>query len=254
MAHASEENGRVDRFYERVMFPILDLPRAHRVAFGGRVIGAGEPEVPELLRTRRCSSKSHNVLYGHRPGQRRAWRLPRTQAIVVEGYTDVIALHEAGVTNAVATLGTALTARHVRAARQARVAKTIVYLFDGDAAGQKAADRASEFIDWRSAVESRTSDPIDLRVVVLPDNKDPMEYVSANGAQGMREVLAGSVPLLQFSIERCLGKYDLRKPAQKVRAMEERAADLVPHQGFRVRDRLRQPHRRPFECGVYCRS
>lgn len=221
LAYVSKKNGRlVDRFYERVMFPIHDL-QGRTIAFGGRVIGKGEPKYLNTSDTP-IFSKSHNMF-----GIDRAKNAIVTahQAIVVEGYTDVIALHEAGITNAVATLGTALTAQHVKLL--SRFANTIIYLFDGDAAGQKAADRASEFIDWRSAVESRR-DPIDLRVVVLPDNKDPMEFVSANGAQGMREVLAGSVPLLQFSIERCLGKYDLRKPAQKVRAMEDALQILYP--------------------------
>lgn len=218
---AVDRNGRLaDRFYERVMFPVHDL-QGRTIAFGGRVIGKGEPKYLNTSETP-IFHKSSN-LFGIEKAKEAI--VSGGRAIVVEGYTDVIALHEAGINCAVATLGTALTAQHVKLL--SRFATTIVYLFDGDAAGQKAADRASEFIDWQSAVESRR-DPIDLRVVVLPGGKDPAEYVAEAGAAGMQEVLDKSQPLLQFSIERCLGKFDLRKPEQKARALEQSLQILYP--------------------------
>lgn len=218
---AVDRNGRLaDRFYERVMFPVHDL-QGRTIAFGGRVIGEGNPKYLNTSETP-IFHKSANLFGIDRA---KTSIVNSGQAIVVEGYTDVIALHEAGITNAVATLGTALTAQHVKLL--SRFATTIVYLFDGDAAGQKAADRASEFIDWQSAVESRR-DPLDLRVVVLPGGNDPAEYVAAKGVAGMRAALEASEPLLSFSINRCLDKYDLRKPEQKVRAMTQALQILYP--------------------------
>lgn len=215
------DNGRmVDRFYNRVMFPVHDL-QGRTIAFGGRVIGKGEPKYLNTSETP-VFHKSSNM-FGI--DKAKSSIVSSGCAIVVEGYTDVIAMHEAGITNAVATLGTALTAQHVKLL--SRFASTIVYLFDGDAAGQKAAMRASEFIDWSSAVESGR-DPIDLKVTVLPDNMDPAEFVGAKGADAMREHVAQAQPLLKFSINRVLESYDLSKPQMKVKAMEESLRILYP--------------------------
>ena len=215
------DNGRmVDRFYNRVMFPVHDL-QGRTIAFGGRVIGKGEPKYLNTSETP-VFHKSSNM-FGI--DKAKSSIVSSGCAIVVEGYTDVIAMHEAGITNAVATLGTALTAQHVKLL--SRFASTIVYLFDGDAAGQKAAMRASEFIDWSSAVESGR-DPIDLKVTVLPDNMDPAEFVGAKGADAMHEHVAQAQPLLKFSINRVLESYDLSKPQMKVKAMEESLRILYP--------------------------
>ena len=140
-----------DRFYERVMFPIFDA-QGDCVAFGGRVIGTGEPKYLNSQETP-LFHKSQ-VLYGL--DQAKARMASTGCAIVVEGYTDVIALHEAGVTNVVATLGTALTMRHIRVLAK-HAPKKIVYLFDGDAAGQKAADRALAFIGESISDKNRNS-------------------------------------------------------------------------------------------------
>ncbi len=130
-----------DRFFNRVMFPIVDA-QGECIAFGGRVIGKGEPKYLNSQETP-VFHKS-KVLYGL--DQAKAAMAAMGVAVVVEGYTDVIALHEAGIDNAVATLGTALTLSHIRLA-VAPCLQTIVYLFDGDEAGQRAADRALGFID-----------------------------------------------------------------------------------------------------------
>ena len=220
LAFAGDNGRMVDRFYNRAMFPVHDL-QGRTVAFGGRVIGKGEPKYLNTSETP-IFHKSSNM-FGI--DKAKSSIVSGGCAIVVEGYTDVIAMHEAGITNTVATLGTALTAQHVKLL--SRFASTIVYLFDGDAAGQKAAMRASEFIDWSSAVESRR-DPIDLKVTVLPDNMDPAEFVAARGAEAMREQVAGAEPLLKFSINRVLERYDLGKPQMKVKAMEESLQILYP--------------------------
>ncbi len=217
----SSDNGRmVDRFFNRVMFPVHDL-QGRTIAFGGRVIGKGEPKYLNTSETPIFHKSSNMFGIDHA----KASIVSSSCAIVVEGYTDVIAMHEAGICNAVATLGTALTAQHVKLL--SRFATTIVYLFDGDAAGQKAAMRASEFIDWSSAVESGR-DPIELKVAVLPDNMDPAEFIAARGADAMREQVAGAQPLLRFSIQRVFDSYDLSKPQMKAKATEEALQILYP--------------------------
>ncbi len=217
----SSDNGRmVDRFFNRVMFPVHDL-QGRTIAFGGRVIGKGEPKYLNTSETP-VFHKSSNM-FGIDKAKNSI--VSSGCAIVVEGYTDVIAMHEAGISNAVATLGTALTAQHVKLL--SRFASTIVYLFDGDAAGQKAAMRASEFIDWSSAVESGR-EPIELKVTVLPNNMDPAEFIAANGADAMRKQVAAAQPLLKFSINRVLERYDMSKPQMKAKAMEEALQILYP--------------------------
>ncbi|MGN0039215.1 MAG: DNA primase [Coriobacteriales bacterium] len=218
------ENGRmVDRFFNRVMFPVHDL-QGRTIAFGGRVIGSGEPKYLNSSETP-VFHKSSNMFGIHKA---KSAIVSSGTAVVVEGYTDVIALHEAGICNAVATLGTALTAQHVKLL--GRFASSIVYLFDGDAAGQKAAMRAAEFIDWSSAVESGRN-PIELKVTVLPDNMDPAEFVAAKGAEALLQQVDKAQPLLDFAINRTLEGFDLTKPALKARAMEEALKILLPVRG-----------------------
>ena len=133
--------GARDRFYERIMFPIRDVD-GDVIAFGGRVVGKGEPKYLNSQETP-IFHKSE-VLFGL--DKAKAAMASTGVAIICEGYTDVIMMHEAGVTNVVATLGTALTVQHIRVlSRHAK--HKIVYLFDGDEAGQRAADRAARFID-----------------------------------------------------------------------------------------------------------
>ena len=220
LAYVNKGGRLVDRFFERVMFPVHDL-QGRSIAFGGRIMGAGEPKYLNTSETP-IFHKSSNM-FGIDIAKSAI--VSSGEAIVVEGYTDVIAMHQAGIANVVATLGTALTAQHVKLI--SRFATRIVYLFDGDAAGQKAADRASEFIDWQSAVESRR-DPIDLRVAVLPDGKDPAEFLAAYDAAAMRDAIAAAEPLLAFSINRCIERYDLRRPENKARAMTEALQILYP--------------------------
>lgn len=215
-------DGRLrDRFYNRVMFPIADV-QGDCIAFGGRVIGKGEPKYLNSQETP-VFHKSQ-VLYGL--DKAKAAMAATGVAVVVEGYTDVIALHEGGLQNAVATLGTALTMRHIRVlGRHAQ--KKIVYLFDGDAAGQRAADRALAFIDESMTPEAGKS-RIELCAVTLPDNLDPAEFVAARGADALRELVAGAQPLLEYGIERRLSEHDLSKAEGRMRALSEALGVLAP--------------------------
>lgn len=216
----SGDRGVNDRFYERVMFPIWDL-QGRVVAFGGRVIGSGEPKYLNTSDTP-VFSKSRNLYAIDRA------KGPITAngvAIVVEGYTDVIALHEAGIQNAVATLGTALTREHLKLL--GRFSTRIVYLFDGDEAGMRAADRAIEFIDSSITPEAGKR-PLELDVAVIPGGLDPADFVAKEGAEAMSALVAGATPLLQFSIDRRLSRWDLDRPEERARALVEAAAVLSP--------------------------
>ena len=218
------KDGRLrDRFYNRIMFPVHDFS-GNVVAFGGRVIGSGEPKYLNTSETP-VFHKSSNMFGIDRAKD--AFVSTGT-AVVVEGYTDVIAMHEAGITNVVATLGSALTAQHVKLL--SRFARSIVYLFDGDSAGQKAAMRASEFVDWNSAIESQHN-PIELKVTILPDNLDPADFIAQRGVDAMREQVASAQPLMRFCINRCLDSYDLSKPELKVRALNDALKILSPLKG-----------------------
>ena len=209
-----------DRFYERVMFPITDL-QGRTIAFGGRVIGSGEPKYLNTQDTP-IFHKSANM-YGI--DRAKALITSSGTGIVVEGYTDVIALHEAGVANAVATLGTALTREHVRLL--SRFAKRVVYLFDGDAAGLRAADRAVEFIDASITPEAGRG-RVELAVAVIPGGLDPADLVAKSGAVALTEVVATAAPLLQFAIDRRLDRWDLERPEQRARALKDAAEVLAP--------------------------
>ncbi len=214
------DSGLKDRFYDRVMFPITDL-QGRVIAFGGRVIGKGEPKYLNTNDTP-VFRKSANM-YGI--DRAKATMTSTGVAIVVEGYTDVIALHEAGITNAVATLGTALTRQHVKLL--GRFSKTVVYLFDGDEAGMRAADRASEFIDAAVTPEAGGS-RVELSVAMIPGGKDPADLVSEEGADALRKVVDSAVPLLRFSIDRRLARWDLERPEERSRALRDAAAVLAP--------------------------
>jgi len=212
-----------DRFFNRVMFPIADL-QGRVIAFGGRVIGDGQPKYLNSSDTP-IFHKSANMYAIDRA---KSAIVSTGTAVVVEGYTDVIALHEAGITNVVATLGTALTAQHLKLL--GRFAKRIVYLFDGDAAGMRAADRAAEFLDFSSTPEAGAS-RVDLLVAVMPDGLDPADLVAARGADAMSAVIDGAHPLVRFVIDRRLEAHDLSSPEGRTRALDDAAGVIASLRG-----------------------
>lgn len=214
-----------DRFFNRIMFPITDLS-GRAIAFGGRVLGPGEPKYLNSQET--PIFRKSSTLYGL--DRSRADIVARETAVVVEGYTDVIALHEAGIPIAVATLGTALTQQHVKLL--GRFGKRVVYLFDGDEAGRRAALRAAEFIDWMATPEAGFS-RVDLDVALIPGGMDPADYVGAEGAEAMGAVIEGARPLLEFVIDARLAGHDLTRPEGRSAALADAAAVLTP-----VRDSL----------------
>ncbi len=215
-------DGRLrDRFFNRIMFPIFDAS-GDCIAFGGRVVGKGEPKYLNSQETPLFHKSK--VLYGL--DKAKASMAASGVAIVVEGYTDVISLAEAGIANVVATLGTALTAQHIRLLSR-HASKQIIYLFDGDEAGQRASDRALGFIDSSMTPEAgRTK--TELAAVTLPDNLDPAEFVAAKGADALRQLLAQAKPLLEYGIDRKLARVDLRNTSARMQAMVEAINLLAP--------------------------
>lgn len=213
---AMERQGRLsDRFFDRVMFPIHD-ELGRTIAFGGRVLERRD-NVAKYVNTRDTpafNKGKHLFAYDRAKETMAATGV----AIVCEGYTDVIAMHEAGFTNAVAALGTAFRLDHVRLMERQRVSK-IICLFDGDAAGQRAAERAVRYLDKTSAA---------LLCVILPDGQDPMEFLSAHGAEALRSILASARSLMDFVFEKRLAAHDLSSPGRRVRALEDMASLLAP--------------------------
>lgn len=208
------DSGRLgDRFYERVMFPICD-EQGRVIAFGGRVLGDGKPKYLNTKDTRVFHKGKHLFAFDRAKESIAAGGM----AIVCEGYTDVIALHGAGFTQAVAALGTSFSLDHVRTL--ARFARRIVCMFDGDAAGQRAAERAIQYLDKSEA---------DLRCVVLPDGQDPAEYLDAHSAKDLRDVLDGAQPLMSFVLAQSLDGISPSTPAGvRAAALDSIATKLAP--------------------------
>lgn len=203
-----DSSKRYDRFRDRIMFPIQDA-RGNVIGFGGRVLGAGEPKYLNSPET--PLFEKGRELYGL-PQARSAIREADT-VIVVEGYMDVVALAQHGVANAVATLGTATTPHHLH--KLLRQADRIVFCFDGDNAGRKAAWRALE-----ASLES-LADKKSVAFLFLPAEHDPDSYVRAHGAQAFQRLAAQATPLSSFVLQRLRGRSDLGTHEGKARLMQE---------------------------------
>jgi DNA primase len=191
-----KKSRRYDRFRNRVMFPILDA-RGNVIGFGGRVIAAGEPKYLNSPET--PLFEKGRELYGLYQA-RRAIR-DANQVIVVEGYMDVVALAQHGVENAVATLGTATTPIHV--AKLLKMADNVVFCFDGDAAGRKAAWRALEV-----SLPVLTDGKV-VSFLFLPPEDDPDTYVRRLGKKAFQAAVAEAKPLSQFLFAELAGRVDM---------------------------------------------
>lgn len=192
----NDQGRRYDRFRGRVMFPIHDR-RGRIIAFGGRVVDGSEPKYLNSPET--PLFEKGRELYGLYLAQKAI----REQgfAIVVEGYMDVVALAQFGLANVVATLGTATTPQHVHLLL--RQTDRVVFCFDGDAAGRRAAWRALE-----NALESLRDDAT-LAFLFLPAEHDPDSFVRAEGVEALRRAAASATPLARFLIEELHARHDL---------------------------------------------
>jgi len=190
---------RYDRFRDRIMFPIRN-PKGQVIGFGGRILDQGEPKYLNSPETPLFSKG--NTLYGLFEA-RQAIRA-QEYVLVCEGYMDVVALAQLGFPNAVATLGTACTANHVRILL--RQTDRIVFSFDGDAAGQRAAQRALE------ACLPLMSDDKEIRFLFLPTEHDPDSYVRAYGAPAFEKVIKEAMSLSSFFFKIVSQEHELTTP------------------------------------------
>ena len=177
-----------DRFRDRVMFPIRDA-RGRVIAFGGRIIDAGEPKYLNSPET--VLFHKGRELYGLYETRRARPNL--TRLLIVEGYMDTVRLHQAGIDYAVATLGTATTAEHFR--RLFRLVPAVIFAFDGDRAGRAAAWRALQ----QALPEAREGR--EIRFLFLPDGHDPDTLVGEEGRERFEARLAGAVPLSEYLVQ-----------------------------------------------------
>ncbi|QWD96288.1 DNA primase [Polynucleobacter sp. MG-6-Vaara-E2] len=190
---------RYDRFRDRVMFPIRN-PKGQTIGFGGRILDQGEPKYLNSPETPLFSKG--NTLYGLFEA-RQAIRA-QEYVLVCEGYMDVVALAQLGFPNAVATLGTACTANHVRILL--RQTDKVVFSFDGDSAGQRAAQRALE------ACLPLMSDDKEIRFLFLPTEHDPDSYVRAYGAPAFEKVIKEAMSISSFFFKVSSEGHDLTTP------------------------------------------
>jgi len=186
---------RYDRFRDRLIFPIFD-PQSRPIALGGRVLPGSAVEAAKYIN---CSEtrlyQKNQTLYGLNFAKD---RITKTQvAVVVEGYTDVMMAHQHGIDNAVACCGTALTENHIRLLK--RYCDSVVLMLDGDQAGQK---RTAEIL------ELFLSESMDLRILTLPEQLDPCDYLLRYGGESLKELLSEAIDALEFKIRSVCQGFD----------------------------------------------
>jgi len=204
----SESERYYDRFRDRVMFPIRD-GRGRVIAFGGRIIDAGEPKYLNSPET--VLFHKGRELYGLYETRRA--RSSLTRLVVVEGYMDTVSLHQSGIDYAVATLGTATTGEHFR--RIFRLVPSVVFAFDGDRAGRAAAWRALQ----QALPEAREGR--EIRFLFLPQGEDPDTLILAEGRAAFEERLAAAVPLSEYLVRELSGESDLSSADGRARFAEQ---------------------------------
>ena len=212
---------RYDRFRERVMFPIRNV-KGSVIGFGGRVLDGGEPKYLNSPETPLFSKGSE--LYGLFEARLAIRELG--YVLVVEGYMDVVALAQLGFANAVATLGTACTPIHVQ--KLFRQTDTVVFSFDGDSAGRRAARRALDAC-LPHAADNRT-----IRFLFLPAEHDPDSYVREFGTDGFGEQVDRAMPLSQFMLNEVLNDKELDQPEGRAKRAVRREAAAAGAAGERV--------------------
>ena len=207
----SQKNGRLfDRFRDRLMFPIIDV-RGNVIAFGGRILKS-DAEAAKYL------NSPETLIFNKRKnlfGLNLAKKTKQDHLILVEGNIDVVALHQYGFDNAVASLGTSLTEE--QAVLLSRYTEQVVLIYDGDAAGQRATQRAIPILEKAG---------IGVKVLQIPDAKDPDEFLKKFGADRFRLLLEGSSNRVEYQLRAIGKKYDLKLDDQRVKFIQE-AAELI---------------------------
>ncbi|SDK39302.1 DNA primase [Natronincola ferrireducens] len=185
-----QKDGHYDRFRNRIMFPIFDI-RGNVIGFGGRVL---DDSLPKYLNSPETSYfNKREVLYGLHIARKHA---ENKQGILVEGYMDVIILHQYGFKNTIATLGTSLTKDHAMLLK--RYFNEVVICFDGDKAGTKATLRSIEILQ---------NVDIDIKVIILPENIDPDDFINKNGKTAFEEKIQHALSFIDYKIYLSEQKY-----------------------------------------------
>ena len=203
-----ERRGGYDKFWNRAMFPIMDVHNKV-IGFGGRVMGDGEPKYLNSPETP-IFDKSRNLY-----GLNFARTTKKPQFLLCEGYMDVIALHQAGFDNAVASLGTALTAGHANLLK--RYTKEVYLTYDSDGAGVKAALRAIPILKEVG---------ITTKVINMRPHKDPDEFIKALGAEAYQDRIDHAENSFMFEIRILEQQYDMKDPESKSAFYHEVAKKL----------------------------
>lgn len=204
-----EERGAHDKFWNRVIFPIMDVNN-RVVGFGGRVMGEGMPKYLNSPETK-LFDKSRN-LYGLNYA-----RTSREKSILIcEGYMDVIALHQAGFTNSVASLGTAFTTQHASLIK--RYTEQVVLTYDSDGAGVKAAQRAIPILKEAG---------LSIKVLNMEPYKDPDDFIKNLGADAFKERIEKAKNSFMFEVDICRKNHDMEDPEQKTGFYNEVARKLL---------------------------
>ena len=207
LAQRSKQNGQpYDRFRSRIMFPLTDI-RGRVLGFGARAMR--EDQRPKYLNTS-DNDVYHKGLHLYGADLARAHAAKAGAVILCEGYTDAIALHQAGMRNAVGLMGTALTGDQV--GELSRMAQTVLLALDADSAGQEAMLRASSLAAKRN---------LELRVVPLPAGADPADLIQREGPEAMTAIVERSVPFVRFRVERVLAGGDDSSPEGQDRMIDE---------------------------------
>ncbi|MFI5620241.1 DNA primase [Streptomyces sp. NPDC051567] len=219
LAQDSRSGKPIDRFRGRLMWPIRDIT-GEVVGFGARKL-RDDDNGPKYLNTPETSIyKKSQVLYGIDLAKKEIAKTSR--AVVVEGYTDVMACHVAGVTTAIATCGTAFGGDHIKILRRLlmdNATAEVIFTFDGDAAGQKAALRAFED-DQKFAAETS--------IAITPGGMDPCDLRLAQGDAAVAGLVESRTPLFEFALRHLVARHNLENPAGRAAALDE-AAPVVAH-------------------------
>ena len=209
LINTDEKNGVYDKFWNRVMFPIMDVNN-RVIGFGGRVMGDAKPKYLNSPETE-IFDKSRNLY-----GLNRARTSRKPYFLVCEGYMDVIALHQAGFTNAVASLGTALTTGH--AALIKRYVQEVYLTYDSDEAGTRAALRAVPILKEAG---------ITAKVIRMDPYKDPDEFIKNLGAEEFERRIGNARNGFMFGLEMLEKEYDMNSPEGKTAFFQEAARRLI---------------------------
>ncbi len=217
----SQRGSLYDRFRKRVMFPIINI-RGNIIAFSGRAMPGEDKQGGKYVNTADTPvyKKSANLF-----GMNFAKNACAERVILVEGNMDVISLHQAGFTNTVAPLGTAFTTE--QANLLARYTKEIVLMLDADAAGQKAIKRATELLQDTG---------LSVRVVVIPDGKDPDEYIKKNGADRFSALLSGAVSDMEYKLLTAAADIDLASDDGRLKYLAAAAEIIAEDEDIMARD------------------